>query len=339
MGTLTDVKDYLASIGVPVGRYSDAALNQAIATEAAAQKRKCRVPDLEMPSSLGFWFRASDLTGLADGDQVTSWTSVDGGSVATPQFAGQPTKRTVAGQTVVRFDGTDNHCLSVTGGMQTFTNAVAGVTLLARVKYNVAPAGTDSILAVSNGLLVGSVRACLRAESNAFKVGGRRLDADAFVPVGSFATSPADQSIHNLAGVLDYAKTTAQIWVDGALMDQSTSFQAVGVSSATNSLAAGLGADPAGVNAGAFDLYECLGFGRALSSAERAAVESYLAGGVSAPDLREALARRVVVNLARRGITLGVVEQGSDGGGPSFIPRMDAEVKRLEAPYRKLVVG
>jgi len=59
----------------------------------------------------------------------------------------------------------------------------------------------------------------------------------------------------------------------------------------------------------------------------------------SSPDLAEALSRRVVVNLARRGLTLGVIEQASDGAGPSFVPRLDAEVRRLEAPYRKLVVG
>lgn len=59
----------------------------------------------------------------------------------------------------------------------------------------------------------------------------------------------------------------------------------------------------------------------------------------SSPDLAEALQRRVVINLARRGITLGVIEQSSDGGGPAFIPRQDAEVKRLEAPFRRLVVG
>ncbi len=59
----------------------------------------------------------------------------------------------------------------------------------------------------------------------------------------------------------------------------------------------------------------------------------------SSPDLAEALQRRVVVNLARRGITLGVIEQSSDAAGPAFIPRHDAEVKRLEAPYRRMVVG
>ena len=57
-------------------------------------------------------------------------------------------------------------------------------------------------------------------------------------------------------------------------------------------------------------------------------------------DLAEALCRRVAVNLALRSLPLGVqasiseaaVAQTRVGGG-------DAEVRRLEAPFRKLIVG
>lgn len=52
--------------------------------------------------------------------------------------------------------------------------------------------------------------------------------------------------------------------------------------------------------------------------------------------LGEALCRRVAHNLAMRGIPLGV--QFDEAGG-TRISSVDPEVRRLEAPYRKLSVG
>lgn len=54
----------------------------------------------------------------------------------------------------------------------------------------------------------------------------------------------------------------------------------------------------------------------------------------------EALCRRVQVTLAKRGLPLGVIETSGDGdGGRVFMPTLDPEIRRLEAPFRKLVVG
>jgi hypothetical protein len=55
-------------------------------------------------------------------------------------------------------------------------------------------------------------------------------------------------------------------------------------------------------------------------------------------DLTEALKRRVVCNLARRKLPLGMA-QGDADRGPMPLPGRDAEVRRLEAPHRRLVVG
>jgi hypothetical protein len=57
------------------------------------------------------------------------------------------------------------------------------------------------------------------------------------------------------------------------------------------------------------------------------------------PDLNEALCRRVQANLARRALPLGVMETSGDAEGRAFAPRADPEVRRLEAPYRKITVG
>lgn len=52
--------------------------------------------------------------------------------------------------------------------------------------------------------------------------------------------------------------------------------------------------------------------------------------------LEEALCRRVAVNLARRGVPLGM--QLSDVG-TARISTKDPEVRRLEGPYRKVVLA
>lgn len=61
-------------------------------------------------------------------------------------------------------------------------------------------------------------------------------------------------------------------------------------------------------------------------------------GGVYPADLRQALLRRVVRNLALRSLPLAVL-RGDAEAGDTILPGSDPEVRRLEAPYRKLVVG
>lgn len=56
--------------------------------------------------------------------------------------------------------------------------------------------------------------------------------------------------------------------------------------------------------------------------------------------LTEALCRRVARNLAVRPLPLGVQPTVTDAGaGLAYIGSTDPEVRRLEAPYRKRVVG
>lgn len=56
-------------------------------------------------------------------------------------------------------------------------------------------------------------------------------------------------------------------------------------------------------------------------------------------DLAEALYRRVARNLAMRAIPLGAQPTITEMGIGTFRPGQDPEVRRLEAPYRRLVVG
>ena len=55
-------------------------------------------------------------------------------------------------------------------------------------------------------------------------------------------------------------------------------------------------------------------------------------------DLAEALKRRVSCNLARRPLPLAVL-QGDAEAGSTRPPTHDPEIRRLERPHRKLVMG
>lgn len=55
-------------------------------------------------------------------------------------------------------------------------------------------------------------------------------------------------------------------------------------------------------------------------------------------DLRQALLRRVKRNLSLRGLPLAVLTGDSEGGS-MVLPGRDPEVRRFEAPYRKVVLG
>lgn len=56
------------------------------------------------------------------------------------------------------------------------------------------------------------------------------------------------------------------------------------------------------------------------------------------PDLGQALCRRVARALAMRALPLAVL-QGDAEAGSLVLPGRDSEVRRLEGPYRRLVVG
>ena len=57
-------------------------------------------------------------------------------------------------------------------------------------------------------------------------------------------------------------------------------------------------------------------------------------------DLAEALCRRVAHNLALRGLPLGIQANIADGAvSTNRVGGTDAEVRRLEAPYKRLVIA
>ena len=61
---------------------------------------------------------------------------------------------------------------------------------------------------------------------------------------------------------------------------------------------------------------------------------------VFTPALAEALCRRVAHNLAVRALPLGLQASITDGAvATNRVGGLDAEARRLEAPYRRIVIG
>lgn len=70
------------------------------------------------------------------------------------------------------------------------------------------------------------------------------------------------------------------------------------------------------------------------AQARRCRIEPYSA------DLREALLRRVAFNLSARNVPLASYTSFAEGGtATTRVPTQDPEVRRLEAPYVKVVLG
>lgn len=60
---------------------------------------------------------------------------------------------------------------------------------------------------------------------------------------------------------------------------------------------------------------------------------------VASPLLAEALLRRCQRNLAMRALPIGLTDVQGDADTRSYVPSSDPEIRRLEGPFRKLVLG
>lgn len=157
------------------------------------------------------------------------------------------------------------------------------------------------------------------------------------LPAGTTAT-PAVETVGTGVYLVTYIVATAGRYVARAV---TTSNGAVDFAAYVTASVAGT----AMPDTDAVDLY--LGEGehswtdeqlQSALDAEAAAQRSVCRVPAAYPaDLREALLRRVGANLARRKLLLQ--GEATDSEFPQVLPGRDPEVRRLEAPFRKLVFG
>ena len=223
-------------------------------------------------SDLGRWYKADAITGLNDGDYVTTWSDSSGNSADVTQSteANKPTYQTneVNGQPIVRFDGGDALIASDVYQWDYST----GFSIFIVSKGNDSPSGTEYIF--DNGVGDNNGIAFPRIES----------DDDITIGIGGVGAVTCANNHHSysafqiLTCIYDGSDwsirqngATATITAGGD-SDPSGSISGGGT---TNFLAVGARGTDGTINYDG-DVAEVIVYGVNLSSTDRDSVESYL---------------------------------------------------------------
>lgn len=163
---------------------------------------------------------------------VTTWYDQSGGGYNATMTTTTRQPRIVNGGTVEKtnnkvslfFDGTD--VFVITGILSGFQN-VAYAHMFAVAKSNLTTTAQRAIFnaSVNTSATFARCRIGHHGSANADMVGGRRLDADAFVQVGTSALTTNQQIF---SGMIDYADAKAELFLNGTTAGSNTSFQTAG---------------------------------------------------------------------------------------------------------------
>ena len=230
-------------------------------------------------SNLMLWLDASQITGLSDGDPVTTWTDMSGNSRNATQGTAslKPTYRTsvVNGQPGVRFDGTDD-------AMTIASLPIPSDATIFIVAKNSQQAGTGSIykpiLAATNNPYQGV--------GTGYGMGYRRDGMDAYhFALGNGATqdtlvhSRADNDLFEI-NTMRKSGTSATVLRNGALVSSGTMLRTTGFHSGSYAI----GGDISFLDRRYLgDIVEIIVYGHALTVGERTTVESYLSSKYGIP--------------------------------------------------------
>lgn len=192
-------------------------------------------------------FDASNAASITESaGVVTTWANIgDGPSAydATNSTAGERPSiiaSALNGLPVIRFDGTTDN-LEYTTANDVGKNT-GSILMLAVAKEDADNTGV--IFGAANNSTV------TRASISMKRVGGRRLDADAFVSADGANSATAWGVI---SGLLDSTNADARLWINGALESENLTWQTPGNTSNTTSERFRIGANPSTTPANYFD--------------------------------------------------------------------------------------
>lgn len=211
------------------------------------------------------WFDASQISGLSDGDSVTTWSDMSESARHATQSlaAAKPTYKTgiVGGQPVVRFDG---------GDMLEISGTMALSALTAFIVFRTA-AAIPSYAAAMNFYQSGSARWMQGVSTEAaYRNGwaGSNSSLGLTQPSGAFSTSTAYVQI--------WKKSTTQ-WT---IYRNGTAGSAINDSTSAAAAVSCIGCERLALNQYHYhftgDIAEIIIYATALSDADRQAVEAYL---------------------------------------------------------------
>lgn len=235
---------------------------------------------MAQPTGVFFQYRADEaaatytttVAGVADTSGNARPNIVPASSTVRPAL----TTGGAGGHSYLTFDGVDDRLTTnntTDPSMLAFGNAKSGLTLSAVVRLTAASATTTRYIAHFSTSGSTAVRFGMYADQTGFwAMQGRRLDTDTAVTLTS--TTALDTALHLLVAVGDYANATQRFYLDGQLIGQQAAWTA-GTSSATNSNTWNLGANATPALFYGGELYEVLGYDRALTATEVGQLWSY----------------------------------------------------------------
>ena len=227
-------------------------------------------------SSLAAWYKADAITGLSDGDPVSTWSDESAsGWDATASSTDRPTYKTsiLNGLPVVRFNGTD-HYLAL-GAVDASRN-VSGSTIYAVLQTDVTAATFRCWWFTGIAGSTSSARTLANLSSVA-RIGGRTLDSDSFASVSVTTNVPVSSWVLH-GGVFDNANGTMAQFVQ-ASANGTASLGSSGTTSNTASSAVMIGTNGNASSTAFFDgdIAEIVFAHQALGTTDREKLEGYLA--------------------------------------------------------------
>lgn len=166
----------------------------------------------------------------------------------------------------------ESNTLTSRGKLNMLRN-VSATSIFAVVKYNIVAIAQTAVIVTTGASAVLGRAAVGVTSGGTFRNYGRRLDADAFGSVSATSTTSAAYVIQS--GILDYANSNINIYLNGLLNNTNLSFQTDGLTSNTDSYGIRLGS----LQSSEFmngDIAEILVFDRALTAIEISNVHEYL---------------------------------------------------------------
>lgn len=235
-----------------------------------------RFLDIAALSNCALWIDASDASTITQSSgSVSQINDKSGNGRHFTQATGtlQPRIDTVTqnGLAVLDFDGSNDRLMLGSSGLG---RNVGGVTIYVVAKHDVVSARTLFQFSVNSTSTLSRATVRLTSTSKA-DTGGRRLGADSFVSVAG-ASNVSTSIFSVLTGILDYTNSDAFIYLGQSLDGSTTSFQADGSTSDTDSLAGRLGSNLSNTDLFDGQIAELIVFHEAHNADQRALIWAYL---------------------------------------------------------------
>lgn len=229
-------------------------------------------------SNLALWLDASQLSGLSDGDPVSSWTDQSGNNYHAAQatLGKQPEFKTnlVNGKPALRFDGVDDR-LSFSGSALGMATDVSGFSVVMVMHTNTLGSSARPFYLAQGFDNYTRINIGVEADQRMTLL-ARRVDYGSSQEVASATNIWPTSGFHLYTTNVDFANTSANLWLNGANVGTTTSLLTAGNTSGTNSASGYIGATISGGYL-AGDLAEMIAYPRAITTDEREQLELYLA--------------------------------------------------------------